>query len=152
MRQKSKDEIAEMVREIIQEELKDWIESFMKYEITGDFGAQGPGEIPGRVEKQNLFVFDALMIYLPRIAAAMRGSQADSATAKNRAIEARNSVQQLEQKVDALGQTLLSMEGSVNIMAKFAIALKQTGLLEQMEKALTIEYKPDETDTMQEEQ
>jgi len=143
MREKTRKEI----REIIQEELKDWMETLMKYEVTGDYGAQGPGEIPGRIEKKNLFVFDALMVYLPRIAAAMRGSQADAVTARNRAVETRNKVLELESKVDALGDTLLSMEGSVKTMARFALALKETGLLSQMEEALTIEYKADETNT-----
>jgi len=119
------------VEEIVQRELKDWIESFLKYEVTADKGSQGPGEVPGRIEKANIFVFDALMMYLPRIAAAMRGSQADAVIAKNRAIEAGN-------KVDALGQMMLDMEDSFKDVVKFAAYLKKTGLLEQLEAAVAM--------------
>jgi hypothetical protein len=145
--EKDKDWISKTIEESIQKELKNWIDSFLKYEVTGDHGAQGPGEIPGRIEKQNIFVFDALMVYLPRIAAAMRGSQADAVIAKNRAIEANNSVKSLEAEIKAQTNVILPISGSIKTIARFAVALKETGLLEQMEKALTIEYKLDETNT-----
>ncbi|GAG19598.1 unnamed protein product, partial [marine sediment metagenome] len=109
----------------------DWIESFLKYEVTADKGAQGPGEIEGRIEKTNIFVFDALMMYLPRIAAAMRGSQADAVVAKNKSIAATKAVGEL-------GRTLIGMEESFRDVTRFALYLKKTGLLEQLEEAVSM--------------
>ena len=117
------------IKGAIQKELKDWIESFLKYEVTADKGAQGPGEVPGRIEKTNIFVFDALMMYLPRIAGAMRASQADAVAAKNKAIEATKAV-------GALGEVLIGMEERFKDVVKFAVYLKKTGLLEQLEEAV----------------
>ncbi len=125
------------IREMMQGELKDWIDSFLAYTVTVEKGSEGPGDIPGNIEEMQgkrgeadrVFVFDMLMIYLPKIAAAMRASQADAVAAKNKAIDA-------SKGIEGVGQTLIGMEDSFERVAKFAAYLKKTGLLEQLEEAV----------------
>ncbi len=143
---KDKKWLSEEIKGIVQRELKDWIESFLKYEVTAEKGAQAPGEVEGRIEKANLFVFDALVMYLPRIAAAMRASQADSVKAKNEVIKTKK-------QIEGIGKSLIDMEDSFKQVTKFAVYLKKTGLLDQLEEAVAmIEHQkaiPAETEELQ---
>jgi hypothetical protein len=69
---------------------------------------------------------------LPFYEQAIRGLQEDCGKANNRSLET-------AAKVDALGQTLISMEESVKTMARFTLALKRTGLLRQLQAMAQIE-------------
>jgi hypothetical protein len=107
----------------------------MSFTVTIEKGSDGPGSIPGNIEEiqgkksepQRAFVLDMLVIYLPRIAAAMRACQADAVAAKNKSIQATKAV-------GALGETLINMEDSFKSVVKFAAYMKRTGLLDQLEE------------------
>lgn len=76
---------------------------------------------------------------------AYRGMQETVDRAKNNSANAQEVLAEMVEKVDTLGNTLLSMEESTKIIGRFALALRHTGLLEQMEKALALPMSQGET-------
>jgi len=119
----------ERIRELIREEFR----NALFREITIQRKARGPGEVDGKIETSTNNLLDALAMSVPHMEQAIVGAAAASEQSRNRSIESLS-------KIDSLGATLSSMEESVMVMARFAVSLKETGLLEQLEKALEIEY------------
>lgn len=67
-------------------------------EIKYEDGKSEPGRIIEKTEKYN--VLDFLCKYLPHIEAGLRGSQADSAKARNRATEVAAILSDIETKIN----------------------------------------------------
>jgi hypothetical protein len=95
--------------------------------------AKGPGDVEGKIETDTMNLLDILAQSMPQWEQSLRESSEASNQARNRSNEVLG-------KVDILGETLSSMQDSVMTMARFAVVLQETGLLEQLEKALEIEY------------
>ena len=126
----------EFIREMIREEFK---EALFR-EITIERKAKLPGEVDGRIEKSTGNLLDMLTISIPQWQQSM-------GLVEDAAVKSTDKSTEAIAKVNAMIEILSSMQDSVMIMARFAVVLKETGLLEQMEKALTIEYKPNEANT-----
>ena len=116
------------VKQIIREEFY----AALFREITISKMAKGPGDIEGKIETNTINLLDILAQSLPQWEQSLRGSEEASNQARNRSNEVLD-------RVDAVVATLSSMQDSVMTMARFVLALKDTGLLEQLEKALDIE-------------
>ncbi len=117
----------EDIREIIREELK----TALFTTITVERGPEKNGDPEKVVKEEEWNVLHFLAAYLPQIQGALRGMQEDTNKANNRSIEGSG-------KFQALGELLIGLEESVTIMARFAQALNQSGLLENMEKPLAL--------------
>jgi hypothetical protein len=115
--------LVDTMRHLIHEEFL----SALFREITVQRAARGSGEVDGKIEKSTENVLDMLVRWLPFTEGALRGSQEDINKATNQ-------MNKTSGKVDQLGETLISMQDSVETMARFAVALKETGFIE-------IEYK-----------
>jgi hypothetical protein len=126
LKQKDKD----WIKQTIGEEFK----AALFREITISRMAKGPGDIEGKIETDTINLLDILAQSLPQWEQSLRESSESSNQARNRSIETLG-------KINAVGETLVSMEESVMTMARFALVLKETGLLEQLEKVIEIEYK-----------
>jgi hypothetical protein len=132
----------------LKEKDKEWIRGVIREEffaalfreVTLQKKARGPGEVDGKIETTTDNLLDVIARSLPYWEQAVNGAAEASEQSRNRSNEVLDRVQ-------AMVDTFVSMENSVKVMARFAIALKETGLLEQMEQALSIEYKPDEANT-----
>ena len=70
----------------------------LKREIRFEDGKSDPGRIVEKTEVHN--ILDWLVKYLPHVEAAVRGCQADSATARNRANEVKNVLIGFQQYVE----------------------------------------------------
>ena len=71
----------------------------LQREIRFEDGKSEPGKVVEKTELWN--ILDWLVKYLPHVEAAVRGCQADSATARNRAIEVQQVLSAvLQQQVD----------------------------------------------------
>lgn len=115
----------EWIRQTIHEEFHD----ALFREITIVKRARKPDEPEAIQETKTMNLLDLMGEYLPFMEAALRGVQADAVKARNRAIEN-------NERIAALGKTMLSLESSIITMAKFAIALRDTGLLAQLERVV----------------
>ena len=109
-------------------------------EITLKKKARGPGEVDGRVETATGNLLDELVRSIPYWEQVVNGVAAASEKSNNRSIE-------MLEKVNVLGEFFVSLEKPLMTIAKFSEAIESIGLLEQLEKVTSIEYKPNETDT-----
>lgn len=91
------------------------------------------GDVPGRIETSTANLLDMLVIDIPRLIQTMAGAEEASNQARNRAVEALKRVGDLE-------KTLLAITEPIRIMSRFAIALRESGLLDQLETINLIEY------------
>jgi len=120
----------EWILKAIREEFKE----ALYREVTVSRAAKGPGDVDGKIEEiGSRSLLDLMVEFLPEVSKSLIGSEAASNQARNRSNE-------VLKQTDAMVGTLLSMKESTLVMARFALALKETGLLEQLEKALEIEY------------
>jgi hypothetical protein len=117
-------EIKEAVRLAVREALT----AEMQWEKVRDETTGAPLKHPER-RSEKVFLPAFFCQMLPFYEQAIRGLQEDCSKANNRSLEA-------AAKVDALGQTLISMEGSVKTMARFAGALRRMGLLDRLDGEL----------------
>jgi hypothetical protein len=106
------------IRKIFQEELK----TALLRTITIERGPKKQGDPEKVIKEEEWHVLDFLAAYLPKIEAALRGSQEDIDHAKNQVAEYNN-------KLEAVGQALLGMEGSARVMAQLADRARKLGLL-----------------------
>lgn len=111
-----------IIREMIREEFK----AALFREITVKKVAKTPGEVDGKIETSTKNLLDQLVLDVPVWVQSL--GLMESEVTKN--TDASN----------ALVNILSSMQDSIMTMARFALALKETGLLEQLEKVLEIEY------------
>jgi len=121
----------ESIRKMIREEFK----KALFREITIEKRAKSPGEVDGKIETSTENMLDMLVVSLPQWAQSMGLVEAAAVKSTDRSTEAIN-------RLNAMVDVLSSMQDSVMTMARFAVALKETGLLEQLEKALVIDMDP----------
>jgi len=91
------------------------------------------GDVPGRIETSTANLLDMLVIDTPRLVQAIAGAEEASNQARNRSIAALKRIGDLE-------KAILAINKPIRIMARFAVALRESGLLDQLEKATLIEY------------
>jgi hypothetical protein len=101
MRQKERNELKEMIREVVQEEFK----ATLFRTITVEKGPDGPGDPEKRIESQEWNLLDFVAQYLPQVEGRLLGNQADISKMQNQ-------VNDMVQKLQAVGQTLMAMEGA----------------------------------------
>jgi len=115
---------------------REWVEAkFKEYlfrTITVEKAARGPGEVDKRIEKQNRYILDVLVEYLPYMEGAWRGVQEDVDKMKSRQMK-------LEEQVEKVGQLLTALENAITTMARFAVVMQRSGLLESMEHMVAID-------------
>ncbi len=117
------------IREMIQEEFT----AALFREITVEKKIpDGKGDT-GRVEKSTANLLDMLVVSVPRFAQTVAGAEEAANQARNKSIEALDRVGDLE-------TTILAITDSIKTMARFAVLLKETGLLEQLEQVTMIEH------------
>lgn len=138
------EKIKELVRKLIREE---FVEALFR-EITVNKTARGPGEPEKVIETTTKNVLDALVHWLPYTEGALRGTQEDVNKATNKMNKTfgnvnalRKTIGSLEKQVQLLGQSFETIAKPMITLTRFVVALKETGLLEQMEKALLIEHR-----------
>jgi hypothetical protein len=104
-----KDIIKEAIREMLADEkdrqlfgnmIVQAVNVAMRRDIRFEDGKSEPGRVVEKTETWNLL--DWLVKYLPMIEAAIRGCQADSAGARNRATETRDSMQDMAGRMQQL--------------------------------------------------
>jgi hypothetical protein len=118
------------IQKMIQEEFK----AALFREITVEKNNPNPmGDVPGRRETSTANLLDMLVISVPRWVQSIAGAEAASNQARNRSNEALKRVGDLE-------STILAVADSIQIMARFAVALRDTGLLEQLESVSQIDH------------
>jgi len=106
------------IRLIIQEELKDCFGRTVQMEK----GPRKQGDPEVRVETEDIDIVSALLIYLPRIEAALRGTQEDVDQTKNR--------------VNAMGEALIAFEAPLAKLAKVQALLESNFMLTKKEPNL----------------
>lgn len=105
------------IKNIIREELKEAL--FRK--ITIERGPDKQGDPEKRVAEEEWNVLDFLAVYLPKVEGALRGAQADVDRTKNQVLKQ-------NKQIEAVGNTLLSMEGSAMELAKLSDVIKKLKL------------------------
>jgi hypothetical protein len=111
MKQRDKDEIREIVREVVREELR----AALHREIDVVKAGRQQGEPESVTVRESWNVLDFLAYYLPHLEGALRGVQEDVDRAKN-------DVAGNTAKLQAVGDTLVSLHGS----ARQIVALSES--------------------------
>jgi hypothetical protein len=102
---KDKDDIRKIIREEV-------TAAFMKT-ITIERGPRQPGDPEKVIRDEQWNVLDFLVSYIPHIEAALRGMQSDIDRTKN-------NLNTNTEKLNVVGQTLISIEDSARIVAALA--------------------------------
>ncbi len=104
----------EEIRSIIQEELKGALFRM----ITIERGPDKQGDPEKRVAEEEWNVLDFLAFYLPKIEAALRGTQEDVDKTKNQVFKQSDQIQ-------VVGNTLMALENSAKNIAKLSDVVKK---------------------------
>ena len=80
-------------------------------EIAMEDGTSEPGRVVEKNSEKNVICF--LAEYIPNLVGALRGCQADAASARNRATETRNGLQDMGQLLQALSNLLAANDHAI---------------------------------------
>jgi hypothetical protein len=108
-----KDKDIEQIRQIVREELQ----AALSRTITVERSARQQGEIEKKTVEEQWNILDWMVYYMPYIEAALRGGQETTDHVKN-------GMTGLQGKIDALGQTMISLHDAARHIVHIGQALE----------------------------